>query len=179
MDTSPLAKARSRIWSVQTDKLRSVPFPALLIASVGLLGLSPFASGTVGSIAAVALYYYVPFLHNNWFLVLAIILVLFVGALCTDIVELKTGEHDPGVVVIDEVLGQWMALITIAYKADLIFILSAFVLFRLFDILKPYPARIFERSTGGVAVMLDDAVAGIYANVAAHLVTWFIKGMGA
>jgi phosphatidylglycerophosphatase A len=65
-----------------------------------------------------------------------------------------------------------------AYKGDIVFIISAFILFRFFDILKPYPARIFERSSGGVAAMLDDAVAGIYANLAAHLLTWFIRGLG-
>ncbi len=169
---NPIAKARSRLWAAPPEKLRSVPVFALAIATFGFLGLSPVASGTVGSAAAAALYYFLPFLQNNWWLVTTIIFSIAIGAVSTDIVELKTGEHDPGIVVIDEVLGQWIALISFAYKGDIVFIILAFLFFRLFDIIKPYPARIFERSSGGTAVMLDDAVAGVYANIAAHLAMW-------
>ena len=169
---NPVTKARSRVWAAPPEKLWSVPKFALVIATFGLLGLSPFASGTIGSAAAASLYYFTPLLQNNWVLVAAIFLAMVIGSIATDIVELKTGEHDPGIVVIDEALGQWIALISFWYTGDLVFVILAFSFFRLFDIIKPYPARIFERSSGGTAVMLDDAVAGIYANVAAHLAMW-------
>lgn len=172
MSGEQLAKARSRLWSPSVAKVRGVPPIVLAIATFGFVGLSPFASGTFGSLAAIAIYYFIPIFQNNWMLLAGSIVTLVAGAVSADVIELRTGEHDPGVVVIDEVLGQWIALLTLSYHADMIFIIAAFLLFRFFDIIKPYPARIFERSTGGTSIMLDDAVAGVYACIAANLVTY-------
>lgn len=173
MADGQLAKARSRLWSPSVAKVRGVPPVVLAVATFGFIGLSPVASGTFGSLAAVALYYFIPFLQNNWILLGGIIAVFIAGSISADVIELRTGEHDPSVVVIDEVLGQWIALLSFSYHGDIMFIISAFILFRIFDILKPYPATIFERSIGGTSIMLDDAVAGVYACIAANIVTYF------
>jgi phosphatidylglycerophosphatase A len=78
-------------------------------------------------------------------------------------------------VVIDEVLGQWIALLSVGYVGNLRFVFLAFIFFRIFDVIKPPPARFFERRPGGTGIMLDDAVAGIYANIAAHIVMYVIS----
>ncbi len=71
--------------------------------------------------------------------------------------------HDPAEVTIDEVLGMWISLFLLPKK--ILIALVAFVLFRLFDILKPYPARIFDYRKGGISIMMDDVVAGVYTNL--------------
>lgn len=153
-----------------SPKMKTVPTWALLIGSFGFAGLSPVSSGTVGSAVAAVLYYLIAPLQQLWVLGLAIIAVFIPGVVATDVIELKLGEHDPSVVVIDEVMGQWIALFTWTYMGNPLFIVIAFVCFRFFDIFKIYPASLIEKRIGGSSVMLDDAVAGIYANIAAHLI---------
>jgi phosphatidylglycerophosphatase A len=167
-----LAKARSRLWNIPTDSIRQVPFWALLVGTFFFVGLSPVSSGTVGSAVAAILYYTIPSLQINWILAAFCLICLVAGAIASNVIVTHTKEHDAGIIVIDEVLGQWLALITFWYAGDLIFIVVAFVLFRLFDILKVYPASRFERSVGGTSIMLDDVVAGIYANIGAHIITY-------
>jgi len=169
-----LRKARSRIWS-PPQNLHRVPWFALLIGSFFYSGLSPVGSGTVGSLVAAALYYFIPVLQAPGILAIASVVVLFIGIWSGGIVERTLEKQDPGIVVIDEVLGQWMALISWSFIGDLRFTIAAFLFFRLFDVLKPWPARYFERKHGGTGIMLDDAVAGIYANIAAHLIMYFIR----
>ena len=175
MSFDPIAKARSRLWAKPKLTFRHVPVWALFIGTVGFFGFSPVASGTVGSAIGSIAYYYIPALQNNWILLGACFVIFIIGTIATDVIELKTGEHDPGIVVIDEVLGQWVSLFSLWYIGDPVFIITAFFFFRLFDILKIYPASIFESRYGGTSVMLDDAAAGVYANVCAHVVTWGIK----
>jgi phosphatidylglycerophosphatase A len=78
------------------------------------------------------------------------------------------GRGDPGSVVIDEIAGQWLAILPVAL--DWRYYIVAFVLFRFTDITKPWPCRAAERAPGGVGIMLDDIVAGVYAGV----LTWLI-----
>jgi phosphatidylglycerophosphatase A len=82
------------------------------------------------------------------------------------VVERESGRADPGCVVIDEVVGQWVALI--GSRADLVHLLAAFLFFRFFDILKPWPARRLESLPGGWGIMLDDVAAGVYALLVAQ-----------
>jgi phosphatidylglycerophosphatase A len=175
MSFDPIAKARSRLWVTPAAKIKRVPMIPLFIGTFGFLGLSPVASGTVGSAAGALLYYYIPFLQNNIALGICSLAILIIGTVATDVIELILGEHDPGIVVIDEVLGQWVSLISIWFNGDVVFIIAAFIFFRFFDVIKLYPASIFEKRLGGSSVMLDDVVAGVYANISAHLITWFIK----
>jgi phosphatidylglycerophosphatase A len=106
------------------------------------------------------------------FTLLAAILVLAVGIRAATIVARESNTEDPQHVVIDEVCGQWIALLFMppTWKSALLCLL----LFRLFDIVKPPPARQLERLHGGAGVMLDDVAAGVYALVVAHLIQhWF------
>ena len=168
-----LAKARSRIWSTRPVLLEKVPALPLLVGTFFYTGLSPIGSGTVGSIAAAAIYYFLHGLQNPVALSIACVVVLIAGIWSGGVVERVLNVQDPGIVVIDEVLGQWMALITVEYAGNLTYVIIAFLFFRIFDVLKPWPARYFEKKSGGTGIMLDDAVAGIYAWIAAHLVMHF------
>ena len=167
-------KARSRLWSKQPD-LDRVPGVALLTGTFLYCGLSPFASGTVGSAAASILYVLFPGLQNPFALLIASVIVLALGIWSGGVIERSLSLDDPGIVVIDEVLGQWIALVSWAYAGDIVFVILAFLFFRAFDIVKVWPARFFERRKGGAGIMLDDAVAGIYANIAAHLAMLVIR----
>jgi phosphatidylglycerophosphatase A len=167
-----LKKARSRAFVKKRTELEAVPTGPLLIATFFYSGLSPVASGTVGSLVAAALYLLLPGLQNVIALAIAIVLCLIAGIWSSSIVERDLKTQDPGIVVIDEVLGQWIALLTIGYAGNVVYVILAFLAFRFFDIVKLWPARIFERMHGGVGIMLDDAVAGVYAWLSAHLVMY-------
>ncbi len=166
-------KARSRLWAKQPQGLGTVPFLALLIGTFFYTGLSPAGSGTVGSMAAVAIYFFVPVFQNPVVLSVGIIVVLAAGIWSGGVVERALKLQDPGIVVIDEVLGQWIALLTFQYAGNFTYMALAFVFFRIFDVIKVPPSRYFENMRGGTGIMLDDAVAGLYAWLAAHLVMYF------
>lgn len=123
--------------------------------------------GTYGSVAAVLLWLAAAYgLHAGRFAlamgtVAAAVLVTLAGIPAASIVARESGREDPGFVVIDEVAGQWIALIGI--RPDWRHALLALVLFRLFDIWKPWPIRRFESLPEGTGIMLDDIVAGIFA----------------
>ena len=169
-----LAKARSRAFVKNRVDLAGVPVVPLTIATFFFTGLSPVASGTVGSLVAALLYWLVTPLQHWAVLAVAIVIVLVVGVWSSSIVERAMNVQDPGIIVIDEVLGQWIALFSLSYAGNPAFIILAFLAFRFFDIVKIWPARYFERMHGGTGVMLDDAVAGVYANIAAHLAMFAI-----
>ncbi len=167
-------KARSRLWVKDRRDLSAIPRLPLIVGTFFFTGLSPVSSGTVGSFAAAIVYLALPSLQNPVALLIGCAVVLFAGIWSGGIIERILGIPDPGIVVIDEVLGQWVALLTLSYAGDLRFVALAFFFFRAFDILKPQPARYFERKPGGTGIMLDDAVAGIYANILAHIVMHFV-----
>jgi phosphatidylglycerophosphatase A len=91
----------------------------------------------------------------------AAIAALAIGIPAATRVEQESGGEDPGHVVIDEVAGQWIALIH--SRVNLSHLLAGFLFFRLFDIVKPWPARQLEGLPGGWGIMLDDVAAGVYA----------------
>jgi phosphatidylglycerophosphatase A len=165
-------KAHSRLWAKRPYGLGTVPSMALFVGTFFYTGLSPVSSGTVGSLAAAAIYYFLPIFQNPVVLVIGIMVVLVAGIWSGGVVERALKQQDPGIVVIDEVLGQWIALLTIQYAGNLKYTIAAFLFFRLFDIIKAPPARYFENMHGGTGIMLDDAIAGIYAWVAAHIVMY-------
>lgn len=94
--------------------------------------------------------------------------VTLLGIPAASVVERESGREDPGHVVIDEVAGQWFALAVC--PVEIRHAVLAFVLFRLFDIVKPWPARQLERLHGGLGIMMDDVAAGVYALVAGLVV---------
>lgn len=98
--------------------------------------------------------------------IVAIAVVVFaclIGIPAATIVERESGKHDPGYVVIDEVAGQMLALVAVPLRWKTL--LAGFILFRVFDVIKPPPVRRLERLRGGTGIMLDDLGAGLYALI--------------
>lgn len=142
-----------------------VGFVTKAFASGLYSGFSPVASGTVGS--AVGLVFYCIPGFERWYVLLpASLLVLALGIKASDAME-KVYGHDPGEVTIDEVLGMWVSLLFLP-KTILVATL-AFFIFRILDIVKPFPARRFDNLHGGSGVMLDDVVSAIYTNLLLQL----------
>ena len=143
----------------------TVGFFTKAFASGLFSGFSPIASGTVGS--AVGLVFYAIPGFEQWYVLLpASLVILALGIRASDAME-KVYGHDPGEVTIDEVLGMWISLLFLP-KTILIAVL-AFFIFRILDIVKPYPARRFDNLHGGAGVMLDDVVSAIYTNLLLQL----------
>jgi phosphatidylglycerophosphatase A len=145
---------------------------AVAVATFGGVGFFPVASGTVGSAAFLALYTAVVIAGAAGATLAAIqvggaALLLVAGVWACGATEARFGK-DGGEMVIDEALGMLVSVAFIVPHPS--HLLGAFVLFRLFDIVKPWPAARCERIPGGWGVMLDDLVAGIYANVALRAV---------
>jgi phosphatidylglycerophosphatase A len=138
---------------------------------IGLIGPGP---GTWASLAAAAVWYaaaraaHLSTIGQTIATTMAAVAITIVGIPAASVVERETGREDPGHVVIDEVAGQWFALV--ACPLDAGHTALAFALFRLFDIVKPWPARQLERLHGGLGIMMDDLAAGIYALVAGLVV---------
>jgi phosphatidylglycerophosphatase A len=130
-------------------------------------GYLPGAPGTWGSLAALPCAVLLVMLGGAWLLGVATVAVFLVGLWASDRYAKLTRTKDPGVVVIDEVAAQWLALLPVAY--DWRFYPLAFLLFRIGDIAKVWPARPLERLPGGVGIMADDVVAGLYAG----LICWW------
>lgn len=131
----------------------------MLVATVGGAGYARVAPGTVGSGVAVLLLWLVPFSRAG--LVVFFAAVIVAGTWAAQRAERILGVKDPGAIVIDEVAGMTLAVVTFPLTAPVLGV--GFVLFRLFDITKPFPARASQRIAGGAGVMLDDLVAGLYA----------------
>ena len=136
-----------------------------LVATVFGTGYFPKAPGTAGSIVAILLFWFIPFTTMS--LLISLIVLFFLGIWSASHVERHEGE-DPGKVVIDEVVGQGVALLIIPQQ--LWYYLLAFILFRIFDILKPFPVKQLEKLPSGWGIMTDDLMAGIYANGVIQLI---------
>ncbi|MFW5486977.1 MAG: phosphatidylglycerophosphatase A [Desulfovibrio sp.] len=135
------------------------------ISTLGFFGRSPVAPGTVGSLVA-ALLARPLFLHNPlWLKGILLVALFFVGGWCAGQAERVMGRKDPGQVVIDEVLGQWIVFLPFT-QLGLWQLAAGFVLFRIFDIAKPWPVRASEKwLPGGYGIMIDDVLAGLYAMI--------------
>ncbi len=143
--------------------------PVTLLATWFGAGLLPLAPGTWGSIAALPFAYAIASLFGAIGLLAAASLLFCVGWWVAHRYARAAGEKDPPAVVIDEVVGQWIVLVVA--PPHLGYYLLGLVIFRAFDILKPPPARLFERDLGGgLGIMLDDVVAGGYGFVLLYVV---------
>lgn len=130
-------------------------------------GLSPKAPGTVGSFLALLIaLFFGKFVYTPYFLISSIIL----GVVISEIAEQELGNKDDGRIVIDEIVGQWIAV----YSFSGYYLIPGFVLFRLFDILKPPPIRQMQRFRGGIGIMLDDIFAGFLTWLILSLVNRFL-----
>ncbi len=160
-----------------SQAMKKTPWAWSVATFFGIGYLKP-GPGTYGSIAAVLLWAaYAWLAHPSALtllvaLLIGIALTLIFGVPAATMVERQSGGHDPQFVVIDEVIGQWIALLFC--PVDWRHALIALVLFRLFDITKPFPVRRLERLPGGWGIVFDDVAAGLYAlGIASLLRIWF------
>lgn len=157
---------------------------ALAFATWGV-GYAPLAPGTFGSIVGVGIYLLVRALSaqvfadgtaQGWnlellaslrvtFMLLLITVLATVGVWAASRTEKLLGRKDPGIVVVDEVVGQLITFLFVPFNTGWWAIIVGFLTFRLFDILKPYPARRLELLESGLGIMADDVMAGAYAAV--------------
>jgi phosphatidylglycerophosphatase A len=145
---------------------------AIVLATFGYVGLFPIAPGTAGSAAALVLYALLRWIGSPALDVAAIVALFAAGTWAGSVAEAQYRRTDPGYVVIDEVVGMLITLLFV--PVTWIGALVGFFLFRLFDIVKPFPARQCERLHGGFGIMTDDVVAGLYGNLALRLVVWAV-----
>jgi len=147
---------------------------AVFVATVGYCGYFPFAPGTVGSAAGLVVYLFVWWTGSPIVEVGLIVALFAVGVWAGTTAERYFGGVDPGPIVLDEVVGM---LITLAFiPVGISGALAGFFLFRVFDVIKPYPAGRFEALHGGLGVMADDAMAAVYANLCLRLAMWLMPG---
>ena len=146
----------------------------ILLATWFGCGYSPAAPGTAGSLAGIAIAWILiscAGISPLWLIPLTMVLtpagIWAAGATARDL-----GREDPGMVVIDEVLGQWLTASTIIHPTWQSYVL-AFALFRILDITKPFPIRRLERLPGGVGIVADDLLAGVYGGVILYAASRF------
>jgi len=145
-------------------------FIARLIATGFYTGYAPKAPGTAGSLFGLFLYWAIPESKAVYSLV-GIALIFFTGVWAANQVEKETKVHDNQIIVIDEIVGM---LITVAlFEKTLIWLVVGFLLFRFFDIMKPFPAKSSEKIPHGWGVMMDDVIAGIYSAVCLRVIYYF------
>jgi len=135
-------------------------------------GLAKFAPGTFGSLAALVLYFALIGLPEWAYISVVVVLTMSAFWICGESARML-GVHDHPGIVLDEWAGMLVTLAFLPAGAHPIWVLIGFLLFRLFDILKPYPANYFdEHWHDGVGIVMDDVVAGLYAGVSLQLLAW-------
>jgi len=148
-----------------TAPVRSV---ADIISTVGGIGRFSSMPGTVASAAACLFALFVP---PTWYLIVS---VCIAGTIASDRYARETGRKDPGEIVIDEVVGTWIALFALPQAMWL----PALLVFRILDILKPFPIGAAEALPGGIGIMADDVLGGAGANLLLRGLHWFFFGGG-
>ncbi len=148
-----------------------IKHPAYLLALGFGSGLSPKAPGTVGTLAALPLFLvlmYLPF----WYYVSLVVIAFFVGIYVCDITAKYLQVHDHPAIVWDEFVGLWITLLPLlATDVSWLNVLYGFILFRVFDILKPWPINCLDKHVhGGLGIMLDDVLAGVFAGICLLLI---------
>ena len=141
--------------------------PITLTATWFGAGLLPGAPGTWGSLAALPFAWGITLTAGPWGLLICACGIFIAGCWAAALYTRAAGLKDCQHIVIDEVAGQWLALCFVPLDPFAYF--SAFLLFRAFDIFKPWPANLADRAlSGGFGIMLDDVIAGVYAALALH-----------
>jgi phosphatidylglycerophosphatase A len=160
--------ANSRDAPAPTPFRRPLQFLAFGFGS----GLSPWAPGTAGTLVAVPLYCLVADWSLPWYTLFVLVTALLGIGICGAASrELKVHDH-PGIVW-DEFVGYWITLWAIPF--DWVWMLAGFVVFRVFDIVKPWPIGHLDRKVkGGFGIMVDDILAGIMACATLHLALWIL-----
>ena len=138
-------------------------------------GLSPFAPGTAGTLVAIPLFWLLAPLP--WFIYLAVVVVLFgIGIYLCQVTTERLGAHDHSAIVWDEVVGYLLTMTAVPF--DWRWVVAGFFLFRVFDVWKPWPVRVLDRSVaGGLGIMLDDVGAAIYAALSLQAMLYVYGNM--
>ncbi|MGH9898869.1 MAG: phosphatidylglycerophosphatase A family protein [Pyrinomonadaceae bacterium] len=165
-------------------------YVALALATSAGVGYVPFAPGACGSLVGVLIYLaaqlVVPaghkfsiahsFTPENYFslqtsiILIGLFLLSGIGIWSASRTEKILNQKDPGIIVIDEVVGQLITYLFVPLGSGIFIVCAGFFLFRLFDIWKPYPIKNFESLKSGLGVVADDAVAGVYAAIVLSVV---------
>ena len=145
---------------------------AVFLATAAYCGYAPVAPGTVGSAAGLVVYVLVWATRSSLLEAALIAATFAIGVWSATHAERYFGTIDPGPVVIDEVLGMLvtLAFIPVGWSGAL----AGFFIFRIVDVLKPYPANRLERLHSGFGIIADDAMAGIYSNLCLRLLIWWL-----
>lgn len=138
-----------------------------IVASVFFIGYLPLIPGTFGSLAGIGLFYLLQ--GSGWAVYfLTIFCVLVLGLLTSSRMEILLNKKDPGCIVIDEVVG--MLIVLSFMPADLKIVILGFLIFRILDTLKPFPAGRLQNLHGAVGVMSDDLIAAVYTNIVLQVI---------
>ena len=153
---------------------------SFLLASLFKIGYAPAAPGTMGSLATIPFAFFFTYYYGTWGVAIAAVVSFIIGVICVREV-LKTSRHDPSFVVIDEFSGQMLTFLFVAdylqFEGDnwLLYLLG-FMLFRVFDITKPFPVGWADKKLlNAWGVMLDDIFAGLYAGIILYLFNYWIN----
>ena len=148
--------------------------PSLMFSTWFYSGLIPFAPGTFGSIAALPFAWLI--LDNAGILGLAnaTLIVFVLGIMSSRFYMAETRSDDPGEIVVDEVVGQWIVCLAITDHTHMGQFMLALLAFRLFDIMKPWPVNIFDKRHDAYGVMMDDVVAGILGAAVLFAVNYYV-----
>ena len=138
------------------------------IATCFKVGYLPLAPGTWGSIFAILLWW--AFLKNVNIYIFGILIIFsfLIGIVASNIVIDQRGDADPSYIIIDELVGQWLALLFI--PQEYFYIVISFISFRFFDIIKPWPISLIEKLPKGLGVMSDDFIAGLITLVLIQII---------
>lgn len=140
-------------------------------------GYIPVAPGTAGTVVGMLLYMLAGRFAGEWLSgfipLIGLIAAFYPSTLICGWGELFFGRKDPGPVVWDEIFGYWVTMLFVPYNWKTAFI--GFALFRLMDIIKPVPAFQLQRLKGGLGILIDDVIAGIYACLVLHLIIYLLK----
>ncbi len=148
----------------------------LFIATGFGVGYSPIAPGTLGTLLAIPVYYFLSNIRSPLYEI-TLVGFFFLSVWVSQTAEIFFGKRDDQRIVIDEMMGFFITMLWIERTAP--FIIIGFFLFRFFDILKPFPIRYLEkRVKGGFGVVLDDVMAGVYANIVLHLIALILSSLG-
>jgi phosphatidylglycerophosphatase A len=198
-ESNPTVNAADPLLGRSQPARSAKDYVALAIATCGV-GYLPLAPGTWGSLVGIGVYLIVRgalmklffgvgaqhnfnLLHIYYGVIacelVVVCVIALIGIWAGSRTEKLSARKDPGKVVIDEVVGQFIALIPVPFVLGAAWwtAILAFILFRFFDIVKPYPARRFESLEAGLGIMADDVVAGVYAAIVVALavvISWFI-----
>jgi len=145
---------------------------SIWFSTIFKIGYLPIAPGTWGSLAALLIWYAIVSYISSITLIALIVIIFVFGVYTSSETEGILGKKDPSIIVIDEWVGQWIALMFL--PKSFVWGIVAFAFFRLFDIWKPFPINKLDNIKGGYGIMLDDVLAGVYALIGVHTLRYFL-----